>query len=95
MSRLRLTLFLLPPLALSALTSLGRNKPTVTFTSECSCDGNHGVSRWKAKTDLSEPPPNKAEIQAITPSEMYEWKGPGGNIDHDSGRIGPEQKGEG
>lgn len=67
-------------------------KPAVVFTSECSCERNHGVSRWRAKTDLAEPPANSIEIQSITPSEIYEWRGPGGNITHGSGRIAAENR---
>jgi len=36
------------------------------------------VSRWGAKTDTAQPPSNN--IKQITPSEIYEWKGPGGQI---------------
>jgi len=53
----------------------GRQKPSVTFTSECSCEGNHGVSRWAAKTDLAEPPTNAVDIQAITPSHQFVYLG--------------------
>lgn len=67
-------------------------KPVVIFTSECSCEGNHGVSRWAAKTDQSEPPSSSAEIPSITPSEIYSWPGPGGKITHSSRRIVPEEK---
>jgi hypothetical protein len=67
-------------------------KPVVTFTSECSCEGNHGVSRWVAKTDLSQPPSNLADIQPITPAEIYEWQGPGVKITHSSPRIAAEEK---
>jgi hypothetical protein len=70
----------------------GRQKPSVTFTSECSCEGNHGVSRWAAKTDLAEPPTNAADIQAITPSQMHDWKGPGGNIPRGGGRMEAEKR---
>src|ERR1051326_7587413 len=65
-------------------------KPTVVFTSPCSCEGNHGVSRWAAKTDLAEPPPNKIDIKPITPAQISAWQGPGGKIGHRSGRVAPE-----
>src|SRR5437016_6316734 len=65
-------------------------KPVVIFTSPCSCEGNHGVSRWVAKTDLAEPPPNKIDIKPITPAQISAWQGPGGNIGHRSGRVAPE-----
>ena len=69
-----------------------REKPTVTFTSECSCEGNHGVSRWAAKTDTAAPPLNLAGVQGLTPAEMYGWSGPGMRISHSATRIGPEEK---
>jgi hypothetical protein len=49
----------------------------VTYSSECSCEGDNGVARWRAKTDPSAPPPNRRDIQPITPSEIFEWRGPG------------------
>ena len=65
-------------------------KPLVTFTSPCTCEGNHGVSRWAAKTDLAEPPPNN--VKRITPSEIYAWPGPGQNIGHRTGRVVAENQ---
>ena len=65
-------------------------KPAVIFTSPCSCEGNHGVSRWAAKTDLAEPPPSSANIKSLTPAQMSGWQGPGGSIGHRSGRVAAE-----
>ena len=70
--------------------SVTHAKPVVVFTSPCSCEGNHGVSRWAAKTDLSEPPAGPANIKSITPAQISAWQGPGGNIGHRSGRVAPE-----
>ncbi len=61
----------------------------VIYTSECSCDNDHGVARWRAKTDPSEPSRNPADIRAITPSEIFDWTGPG-TIPHGGGRTGNE-----
>lgn len=61
----------------------------VTYSSECSCEGDHGVQRWRAKTDPSEPPPRAADIIPITPSEIYQWVGPG-IIPHGGRRTGNE-----
>jgi hypothetical protein len=69
-----------------------REKPTVTFTSECSCEGNHGVSRWAVKTDTATPPLNLAGVQAITPADMFGWSGPGIQIPRSAPRIGGEEK---
>jgi hypothetical protein len=62
-------------------------KPAVVFTSPCTCEGNHGVSRWAAKTDPSEPPSNNVDIKPITPAQIYSWQGPGGGVTHRSGRL--------
>src|SRR5436305_13038028 len=66
-------------------------KPTVTFTSPCECIGNHGVSRWAAKTDLQEPPAN-SDIKRITPAHILAWPGPGGRIDQRTERIAAENQ---
>lgn len=49
----------------------------VIYTAPCSCQNNHGVARWRAKTDASDPPKDAAQIQPITPSEICAWRGPG------------------
>src|SRR2546430_1489732 len=66
-------------------------KPVVTFTSPCTCEGNHGVSRWAAKTDLSEPPPGSANIKSITPAQMSAWQGIGGGVTQKSRRLIAEE----
>ena len=43
--------------------------------------GFHGKNRWIAKTDLSPVPLDKSAIQAVTPSQIYEWEGPGPNVE--------------
>jgi len=78
-------------LALQALTIPVQAKPVVTFTSPCECIGNHGVSRWAAKTDLQEPPTN-GDIKKITPAHILAWPGPGGKIDQRTDRIGAESQ---
>jgi hypothetical protein len=69
-----------------------RSKPEVIFESACSCRGNHGVARWKAKTDLSEPPASLSDIKAVTPSQIYAWQGPGGNMPRGAGRSATENE---
>ena len=75
-----------------SLTILAQAKTPVTFTSPCECIGNHGVSRWAAKTDLQEPPTNAAEIKKITPAHILAWQGPGGRIDQRTDRIAAEHQ---
>jgi hypothetical protein len=55
--------------------------PTVTFVSPCECQGFHGKNRWVTKTDLSPVPLDKSAIQSVTPSQIYEWEGPGPNVE--------------
>jgi hypothetical protein len=55
--------------------------PEVTFVSPCECQGFHGKNRWITKTDLSPVPLDKSAIQSVTPSQIYEWEGPGPNVD--------------
>src|SRR5437879_5415146 len=81
----------LPALFIGLITlsaaSATQAKQLVIFTSPCSCEGNHGVSRWAAKTDLSEPPPNSAEIKSITPAQIHTWQGLGGGVTKRSARL--------
>jgi hypothetical protein len=74
-----------------AAFSTTQAKPVVTFTSPCSCEENHGVSRWAAKTDPSEPPPNNANIKSITPAQMCAWQGIGGGVTQRSHRLIAEE----
>ena len=77
---------------LQSSTIPAQAKTSVTFTSPCECIGNHGVSRWAAKTDLQEPPANAAEIKKITPAHILAWPGPGGHIDQRTDRIAAEHQ---
>jgi len=54
--------------------------PEVVFVSPCECQGFHGKNRWVTKTDLSPVPLDKSAIQSVTPSQIYEWEGPGPNV---------------
>ena len=49
----------------------------VTFVSPCECQGQKNGTRWPVKTDPSPVPLDKSTIQSVTPSQIYEWKGPG------------------
>ncbi len=64
----------------------------MTFESPCECRGNHGVARWEAKTDPALPPQDSGAIKPITPAEIYNWRGPGGNVPRGGGRIPAEQQ---
>jgi hypothetical protein len=68
---------------------------TVTFVSPCECQGQKSGSRWPVKTDPSPVPWDKSTIQSVTPSQIYEWKGPGPDVPltpKTDTRIAAEQK---
>jgi hypothetical protein len=64
--------------------------PPVTFESPCSCHDNHGEHRWAVKNDPSTPPVDASAIQAVTPSDVFSWSGPGEHLTHSSERTGIE-----
>jgi hypothetical protein len=68
---------------------------TVTFVSPCECQGQKSGDRWPVKTDPSPVPSDKSAIQQVTPSQIYEWKGPAPNeslTPQTDTRIAAEQK---
>jgi hypothetical protein len=68
---------------------------TVTFVSPCECQGQKSGSRWPVKTDPSPVPLDKSTIQAVIPSQIYDWKGPGPDVPltpKTDTRIAAEQK---
>jgi hypothetical protein len=83
--RLTFLVFVLSVLALVSAFGKPTAKPKkkaavpVTFTSACATKGQHGVDRWKPKTDAS-PIPSKSVIQKVTPSDICKWKGPGPKV---------------
>ena len=69
--------------------------PEVVFVSSCECQGFHGKNRWLAKTDFSPVSLDKAAIQSVTPSQIYEWEGPGPNVEltrYTEARMPSEEK---
>lgn len=64
----------------SAFGAPKKTPVTVTFTSACETQNNHGVDRWKPKTDASPVPRNKSAIQKVTPSDICKLKGPGPTV---------------
>jgi hypothetical protein len=53
---------------------------TVTFASPCECQAQKSGSRWAVKTDSSPVPSDKSAIESVTPSQIYDWKGPEPNV---------------
>lgn len=67
----------------------------VTFVSPCECQGQKSGTRWPVKTDSSPVPSDKSTIQSVTPSQIYEWKGPESKVPltpETDTRIAAEQK---
>lgn len=83
---------LFPALFQSLSIDADAKKQPVIFTSPCECIGNHGVSRWAAKTDTQEPPLNPSDIKKVIPAQIHEWQGPGGRIGQRSERIPAENQ---
>jgi len=48
----------------------------VTYESPCECQDNHGKHRWAEKSDQALPPSDASAIQAVTPSDIFNWQGP-------------------
>ena len=61
-------------------TSAVGEQPTVIFVSPCECQGFHGKNRWVTKTDSAPVPLDKSAIQAVTPSQIYQWEGLGPDV---------------
>jgi hypothetical protein len=66
--------------------------PLVTFESPCECLDNHGKQRWAEKNDPALPPSEASAIQAVTPSDIFNWQGPTEYLVPSSERIWSEQK---
>jgi hypothetical protein len=66
--------------------------PLVTFESPCECRDNHGKHRWSEKNDPALPPSDTSAIQAVTPSDIFNWQGPTEFLKASSERIAAEQK---
>jgi len=64
----------------------------VTFESPCECLDNHGKHRWAEKNDPALPPSDASAIQAVTPSDIFNWQGPTEYLVPSSERIWSEQK---
>jgi hypothetical protein len=66
--------------------------PLVTYESPCECRDNHGKHRWAEKNDPALPPAEATAIQAVTPSDIFNWQGPTEYLVPSSERIWSEEK---
>jgi hypothetical protein len=78
--------------AVAFLCSMVVAAPLVTYESPCECRDNHGKHRWSEKNDPALPPSDASAIQAVTPSDIFNWQGPTEPLKSSSERIAAEQK---
>jgi hypothetical protein len=79
-------------IAVAFLCSTAAAAPLVTYESPCECRDNHGKQRWAEKNDPALPPADASAIQAVTPSDVFNWQGPTEYLVPSSERIWSEQK---
>src|SRR5262249_12044728 len=79
-------------IAVAYLCSTAAAAPLVTYQSPCECLENHGKQRWTEKNDPAQPPSDASTIQAVTPSNIFNWQGPAEYLVPSSARIWSEQK---
>jgi hypothetical protein len=78
--------------AVALLCNTAAAAPLVTYQSACECLDNHGKQRWAEKNDPALPPSDASAIQALTPSDIFNWQGPTEYLVPSSERIWSEQK---
>jgi len=79
-------------IAVAFLCSTAAAAPLVTYESPCECRDSHGKHRWSERNDPALPPPDTSAIQAVIPSEIFNWQGPTEPLKSSSERIAAEQK---
>src|SRR5215472_11506364 len=78
--------------ATAFLFSVATAAPLGTYQSPCECLDNHGKQRWAEKNDPEQPPTVASAIQAVTPSDIFNWQGPTEYLVPSSQRIWSEHK---
>jgi hypothetical protein len=79
-------------IVVACLCTTAAAAPLVTYQSPCECQDNHGKQRWAEKNDPALPPADASAIQAVTPSDIFNWQGPTEYLVPRSERIWSEQK---
>jgi hypothetical protein len=79
-------------IAVALLCNTATAAPLVTFESPCECRDNHGKHRWTEKNDPAPPPSDASAIQAVIPSDIFNWQGPTEHLAASSDRLASEQK---
>jgi hypothetical protein len=78
--------------AIAVICSKATATPLVTYELPCECVDNHGKQRWAEKNDPAQPPADARAIQAVTPSDIFNWQGPTEYLVPSSPRIWSEEK---
>ena len=79
-------------IAVAILCNTATAAPLGTYESPCECRDNHGKHRWAEKNDPALLPTDASAIQAVTPSDIFNWQGPTEYLVPSSERIWSEQK---
>jgi hypothetical protein len=79
-------------IAVAFLCTTAAAPPLVTYESSCECRDNHGKHRWAERNDPAVPPTDAGTIQAVTPSDVFDWQGPTEYLVPSSERIWSEQR---
>jgi hypothetical protein len=87
-----LVLLTAAPFALPKKKRKRRKLPTVTFVSETKCKANHGVWRWKVKTDPDRPPARIAADHKVTVADVGAWDPPEEKVKIRTPRKGREKE---
>jgi hypothetical protein len=66
--------------------------PTVTFVSPTECKGNHGVWRWKVKTDPETAPSPISKDHKVTVADVAAWEAPESKLKTRTPRTGREME---
>ena len=76
--------------AIAFVSGTAAAAPLVTYESPCECRDYRGKGRLTEKNDAALPPTDPNAIQAVTPSAIFSWPGPGVHLTGRSGRTAIE-----
>jgi hypothetical protein len=79
-------------IAFLCCTAAGTEQLPVTVVSPCKCRDAQCEGRWAAKNDPATPPTDASAIQAVTPSDIYDWARIDVQLHWQSERTGMEKQ---
>ena len=71
---------------------LQRQALLIAYKSPRECRENHGKYRWSEQYDPALPPTDASAIQAVAPSDIFNWTGPKEHLTSSSEPIAAEEK---